>query len=119
MDATHVNKGKIKKYGNIVCLWLADFVSHRTNTPDATYELIADDVRHHYQVVRTGWLEGRFYHKVVFHLQIKDNAKVWILVNNTDLLLTDDLLLSGIPTSDIVIGFLPVEVRAFQGFAAA
>jgi XisI protein len=110
---------KIKKYGNVVREWLAEFVSHRTNAPDATYELIADDVRHHYQVVRTGWLDGRFYHKVVFHLHIKDNAKVWILVNNTDLLLTDDLMASGVLTSDIVIGFLPEDVRAFQGFAAA
>ena len=110
---------KIKKYGTVVRDWLAQFVAHRTNAPDATYELIADDVRHHYQVVRTGWLDGRFYHKVVFHLHIKDNAKVWILVNNTDLLLTDDLVAAGVLTSDIVIGFLPEEVRAFHGFAAA
>jgi hypothetical protein len=119
MDSTISTIRKIKKYGKVVREWLAEFVGHRTNAPDATYELIADDVRHHYQVVRTGWLDGRFYHKVVFHLHIKDNAKIWILVNHTDLLLTDDLIASGVLPSDIVIGFLPEEVRAFQGFAAA
>jgi XisI protein len=110
---------KIKKYGIVVREWLVEFVCHRTNALDATYELIADDVRDHYQVVRTGWFDGCFHHKVFYHLHIKDNAKVWILVNNTDSMLTDDLMASDVLTSDIVIGFLPEEVRAFQGFAAA
>ncbi len=114
MDSTD---RKIKKYSSIVRQLLEDYVSRRTNTPDATYEIIADEEHHHYQVVRTGWYESRFYHKVVFHLNIKDTGKVWILVNNTDLLLTDDLITNGIPASDMVIGFLPAEVRAFQGFA--
>ena len=110
---------KIKKYGKIITAWLFDFVQRRVNTPDAVYELIADDVRHQYQVVRTGWLEERFYHTIVFHLQIKENGKVWLLVNNTDLLITDDFIQSGIPKSDIVLGFLPESVRAYTGYALA
>ena len=47
----------IKLYSKIVVAWLSDFVARRTNTTDATYELITDEVRHHYQVVRTGFLE--------------------------------------------------------------
>ena len=108
----------IKLYSKIVVAWLSDFVARRTNSADATYELITDEVRHHYQVIRTGFLDDRFYYKVVFHLQLKEDAKLWILVNNTDLLLTDDLIQSGIPKSDIVIGFLPASVRAYTGFAS-
>ncbi|MBN8822093.1 MAG: XisI protein [Spirosoma sp.] len=40
-------------------------------------------------------------------------------MNNTDILVTDDLMERGIPASDIVIGFLPEYMRAYSGFAVA
>ena len=42
---------KIKIYSKIIIDRLSDFVARCTNTVDATYELITDEVRHHYQVL--------------------------------------------------------------------
>ncbi len=110
---------KLNAYGIIITDWLNDFVQIRKNFPNATYELVTDDMHHHYQVIRTGWNEDRFYYKTVFHLQIKPTGKVWLLVNNTDLLVFDELVERGIPKSDLVIGFLPESMRAYSGFAVA
>lgn len=110
---------KLRAYGAIISDRLARFVELRKNVPNADYELITDDTHFHYQVVRTGWYDNSFYHKTVFHFQIKPTGKVWLLVNNTDILVTDDLVEMGIPKSDMVIGFLPESMRPYSGFAVA
>jgi len=44
---------------------------------------------------------------------------VWLLANNTDILVAQELLKPGIPASDIVIAFIPPYARQHSGFAAA
>jgi hypothetical protein len=112
---------KLNSYVTILADWLSDFTRRRNNGQNTSvmYELITDDKHGHYQVIRTGWRKDVFEYNVVFHFQVKPTGKVWILVNNTDLLVTDDLIERGIPASDIVIGFLPEFMRAHSGFAVA
>ncbi|GAB4050946.1 element excision factor XisI family protein [Spirosoma litoris] len=110
---------KITKYAAILTEWLDAFVNRRNTGQEIEYELIADDKHRHYQVIRTGWRKDVFEYNVVFHFQIKPTGKVWLLVNNTDILVTDDLIERGIPASDIVIGFLPEFMRTHSGFAVA
>ena len=108
---------QIERYETILTAWLETFISHRQHLIDTEYTLVTDTVHHHFQVVRTGWMADQYLYKIVFHFQIKPTGKIWILVNNTDLLITDDLITQGIPMSDIVIGFLPDSIRAYSGFA--
>ena len=113
------NKGKVSMYGTIVTQCLNEFITRVNGGRDAEYELIADDKHGHYQVIRTGWRRDVFEYNVVFHFHVKPTGKVWLLVNNTDILITDDLTEMGIPKSDIVIGFLPESMRPYSGFAVA
>lgn len=110
---------KILTYATILTEWLEAFVRRRNSSKEIGYELIVDDKHHHYQVIRTGWRKDVFEYNVVFHFHIKPTGKVWLLVNNTDILVTDDLIERGIPASDIVIGFLPEFMRTYSGFAVA
>ncbi|QMW03791.1 element excision factor XisI family protein [Spirosoma foliorum] len=110
---------KIETYSLIIADWLTEFVKSRNNGSDTDYELVIDPVHRHFQVMRTEWYQGSFKFRVVFHFQIKPTGKVWLLVNNTDILVTDDLIERGIPASDIVIGFLPEAMRTYSGFAVA
>ncbi len=110
---------QIKTYGLILTNWLTDFAVTRNTGSDDDYQLVIDNTHHHYQIIRSSWYEDRFQFRVVFHFQIKPTGKVWLLVNNTDLLVTDDLIEMGIPKSDIVIGFLPEFMRPYSGFAVA
>lgn len=110
---------QIDSYASIIKQCLDEFATRMNGGRSVDYELITDDVHHHYQVIRTGWSKDVFDYNVVLHFQIKSTGKVWLLVNNTDLLVTDDLIEMGIPKSDIVIGFLPEFMRPYSGFAVA
>lgn len=104
-------------YSAILKNWLNTYANYVNGSKSTDYEVVEDDVHFRYQVVRTGWNDDIFEFNVVFHFQIKPTGKVWLLVNNTDVLVADELVEMGIPKSDIVIGFLPESVRPYSGFA--
>jgi XisI protein len=109
---------KIKKYQKI----LTDFLVAESISKDlGTIELqvVTDFKNNHFQLVETGWFEKRFIYQVVFHFDIKPNGRVWILVNNTDTLVAEELIKKGIPSTDIVLGFHPAHARQYTGFAVA
>jgi hypothetical protein len=82
--------------------------------------VLADKESRHYQLLRTGWeTKEYFVNKIIFHFHISDNGKIWFLVNNTDIQITDELIKRGVPVSDIVLGFHPEKYRAVLGFAVA
>ena len=109
---------KLAKYEKAIMSFLEEYAAYFSNDPSGieTY-IVADKERKHYQIVRTGWHEGRFFHYMLFHILLK-NGKVWLQQNNTEDLIGDDLIAHGIPKSDIVLGFQPEEVRPLTGFAA-
>lgn len=109
---------KIKTYQTI----LENFLKEESNDnviPEIEFHVIADKDNNHFQLVETGWYEKRYIYSVIFHFHIKSNGKIWILANNSDILIAEELIKRGIPASDIVIGFHPVNVRQFTGFAVA
>jgi hypothetical protein len=110
---------KRKKYGRIIASWLQEYASPLDSAYPGEYALVTDHEHYHYQVISSYWLRDEFHHLVLFHLQIKPNGKVWLLVNNTDSLVFDDLMERGIPRDDLVIGFLPETLRPYSGFAVA
>lgn len=109
---------KIKKYQQIIENYLEKEAQDR-KIPDIDCQVIADKDNNHYQLVETGWYQKRYIHSVIFHFHIKPNGKIWLLANNTDILVAEELLKLGVPASDIVIGFHPENVRPLTGFAVA
>jgi hypothetical protein len=110
---------KIKKYEKFLLDILNDYVERRSAHPVFEYQLIVDSVHHHYQVVRTGWDEQKFLHQVLLHFQIKPDGKIWIWVNKTEVEIDRELLMRGVPPTDIVIGFQSPFMRELSGFAVA
>ena len=109
---------KIKKYQKI----LTDFLVLEASTPvsqEIDYQVITDLQHNHFQLVETGWFEKRFIYQVIFHFDIRANGKIWILINNTETLIAEELIKKGVPPADIVLGFQPAHVRQFTGFAVA
>lgn len=110
---------KIKHYEKIILEILQQEVIDR---PDAGIKdiIIADKETHHYQLIKIGWEDNkRFVYTIIFHFHIETNGKIWLLQNNTDIPITDELLRRDVPASDIVLGFHPPEYRPYMGFAAA
>lgn len=109
---------KIKKYQQVLEAFLQEEADSKT-IPGIEFQVITDTRNNHFQLVETGWYEKQFIHSVIFHFQIKPDGKIWLLANNTDMLVAEELVKKGVPASDIVIGFHPESVRQFTGFAAA
>jgi hypothetical protein len=80
--------------------------------------LLFDERNDSYAVIAEGWDGDERVHHVVAHLELI-NGKVWIQVDNTDLVLARELEAKGIPKSDIVLGFRPPEVRSESEYAVA
>jgi hypothetical protein len=70
-----------------------------------------------YLVVREGWDKSRRIHGIVVHIEIR-GGKIWIQEDGVEHGIAADLEASGIPKSDIVLGFQPPNVRPHTGYAA-
>lgn len=82
-------------------------------------QLITDEKRGHYLVFNNGWRDSQ--HRVygcVAHIEVKENGKVWLHHDGTDLIIGQMLLDRGIPKSDIVLGFHAPIMRKDTEFAA-
>jgi XisI protein len=112
---------KIKKYQSIIKKFLQSQATILVPTvPKIEYQVITDNENNHFQLVMTGWdAKDHFVYSVLFHFDIKPNGKVWILVNNTDMLVAEELVERGILKSDIVLGFHSEMVRPHTGYAVA
>ncbi len=111
---------KIKKYQVVLTKVLQDYAERwNANSKNAPqYEVLVDKENRHFQLQAIGWADGRFVHSIPFYFEIK-NGKIWLQINNTDILVTDELIEQGIEKSDIVLGFQPEYRRPFTGFAVA
>ncbi|WP_373511691.1 XisI protein [Persicitalea sp.] len=99
---------------------LEQFAAYKpVNLPDSENQVIADFERGHFQLVRIGWEGEAFAHNTIFHFDVKSDGKVWIQVNNTDVLITENLMEQGVEKSDIVLGFQPPRYRPYTGYAVA
>ncbi|MEL6696964.1 MAG: XisI protein [Bacteroidota bacterium] len=100
--------------------YLRKYAKEKPINPDegVSFQIIIDQERGHYQLMRVGWFQGRYIHNCLIHFNIR-NEKVWIMQNNTEKLVADELIQLGLVKSDIVLGFRPKEVRQYTGFAEA
>lgn len=109
---------KIKQYQRLLESFLNEEAQSKT-IPGIEFQVITDLRNLHFQLVETGWFEKRYIHQIIFHFQIKPTGKVWVLVNNTDTLVAEELVRRGIPASDLVLAFHPAAVRPYTQFAVA
>lgn len=79
-------------------------------------EIIIDKIHQHYQLVTVGWKNDRYYFNILFHIHIQNN-KIWLLQNNTEWRIADELMSLGIDRNDIVLGFVEPSLRQYSEFA--
>lgn len=107
----------LERYRQIIRDLLLPMTERQYSGLDVTNEAVFDTVNDHYLIVSVGW-EGnvrRIYHTLV-HLDIL-NGKVWIQRDGTEDGIGYDLEEAGIPKSDIVPAFHPLDVRPYTGYA--
>jgi XisI protein len=110
---------KLAKYRSLIKELLTNYAAPANdNTKDLEDQLIFDTERDHYQIMSVGWNNNKRVYFCLLHLDIK-NDKIWLQENSTDYDIVEDLIKLGVPNSDVVIGFIPADVRPYTEYAVA
>lgn len=83
------------------------------NFPNATNQVITDHENGHYQLVRFGWFENRYFYNTVFHFDLEGD-QVIVRYNQTDLDIVEELDLYGIVAEDVQVAFMREEDSAIS-----
>ena len=84
---------KIKKYQEIITSTLRSYAT--TNDPEMEDQCLFDYANNHFQLVTVGWNAGKFVFLPLFHVDIKQDGKIWLMVNNTDVRVAEELVKKG------------------------
>ena len=109
---------KLKKYEKAILGILEEYAKIKYANVKGGNQLIADKENQRYQVVTIGWEGNRFVHDCPLHFDII-NGKIWVQQNMTEWQVGQMLEENGVPKNDIVVGFLPPELREYSKYAMA
>lgn len=110
---------KINLYENYVIELLQSLATDMIAVGEEVHEeLLIDKQRKHYCLLWVGFEDkGSFIDKILVHLHIKEDGKIWILANWTENKIAEMLLEKGVERQDIVLGFRPKYVRSDTKYA--
>jgi hypothetical protein len=106
---------KLDEYRLKVQQLLEKYAQHKPSYGDVEVEIIFDTQRDRYQIVNIGWKQQTRVYSPIMHLDIKKD-KIWIQQNTTEVDLAEELIETGVPKQDIVIGFHTPKMRQLTGF---
>jgi hypothetical protein len=110
-----MDRARLDRYRTIVHQLMEEYASYIPVCGDVRMEIIVDHEHGHYELIEVGWNGNHRVHCCIFHIDIL-NGKVWIEHNATDRDIGEELVATGIPRQDIVLGFQPPELRPHTRF---
>lgn len=109
---------RLEQYRTIIEQALTQRVNDLKDFPDLRDKTVFDRRTDSYLLLRQGWDKSRRVHAIIVHLEIL-NGKIWVQEDWTEHGIAADLEETGVPKSDIVLGFQPPQVRPHTEYAAA
>ena len=106
---------KLTRYRRAVLQLLSRYAQIKPAFGDVKMELIADTEHDYYQLVSVDWDGDKRIHGCSLHLDICD-GQVWVQHNGTEIEIGEELMELGVAREDIVLGFLPPQVRQFSAY---
>jgi hypothetical protein len=106
---------KVNRYRQIVRSLVEGYAGRSPSDGQVDTYPVIDPVGDHYLAVQTGWDQRRRVQGAFLHLDIID-GKVWVQFNGTDQRIAEELVRSGIPREDIVLGEKSPELRPHTGY---
>lgn len=94
------------------------YASIRSAVGEIETEVIVDEAQGHFELMRTGWINGRRVHGSLIHIDIRD-GKIWIQHDGTEDGVANELVALGVPKEKIVLAFKSPELRKLTEFAVA
>ncbi len=108
MESVLVQRKKIvREVLNLVSSWM-------TGEEGVRIQPVFDDENGHYLVTSVGWTAQHKRELNTFiYIDVREDGKVWIHHDGTDLVLADWFIERGIPSTEIVLGFQSPRRRKF------
>jgi hypothetical protein len=104
---------RIENYHDVVRQLVEEYASETQLRDGTTVEPVTDLEHGHYQVMRLGWVKGRYVHSCLVHFVVR-GGRVHLLKNDTDVEWDRELVAHGIAPDDIVLAFRQVHPRAMD-----
>ena len=109
---------KIDRYRQVIETTLRGYASVPYAYGDIQTRVVIDRLNDHYLLVNVGWRDDLRIHGSIVHIDIID-GKLWIQRDGTEHGIANDLVETGIPKDEIVLGFRSPEMRQYTEFAVA
>ncbi len=110
---------KLAEYKQIARRILENVLLKLAQVKDQETLYMVDEDRGHFLVMTDGWEDGERSYGPIVHIQVKEDGKVWLRYDGTDLEIGQELLDSGVAPSDFVPAFHSPAMRRYTSFAAA
>ena len=108
----------VARYREIVRDLIQEYATHKPSHGEIDVRAVIDGERGQYQVMHVGWRGSSRVHGVPIHIELIDD-KIWIQYDGTSPGIALELVESGIPKEDIILGFRPPHIRPRTGFGVA
>ena len=118
MTEADYSMDKIIQYRQIIRETLLAHSKIKPAYGEIEMEVLFDQERDRYQILRAGWLQKSRVYGILIHIDLKDN-KVWIQYDGTEVGVANELLERGIPREDIVLAYHSPFMRQYDGFAVS
>jgi|SRR3954447_18699393 hypothetical protein len=109
---------EVTEYPQILRRILEEYAKIKPAVGEIDTELIIDEKTGHYELMRSGWLNGNRVHGSLIHVDIRGH-KFWIQHDGTAYGIARELVDAGVPKDHIVLAFKPPEIRKYTDFAVA
>lgn len=98
---------RIKKYKKIV----KETIQKHVHLPSPTFPnlqdiFVVDAEGKHFMMLTIGWYKDQYRHSTIYHVEVKDNGKIWVHELRTDVEFDKELIEKGIPEEDIIGGMI-------------
>lgn len=109
---------KLIQFYTIIYPILKEYADLPYSCQTLDHKLIVSDDKKDYLLMTIGWENDVKIHGCLVHLEVIKN-KIWIHRDGLEDGIANDLVRAGIPKSEIVLGFHPLEVRHLTEFAVS
>ena len=109
---------EVSQYPSLIERIIHEYASIPSAVGEIDTEVIIDEAKGHYELMRSGWVNGRRIHGALIHVDIRGD-KIWIQHDGTENGVANDLVAAGVPKDKIVLAFKSPELRKLTEFAVA
>jgi len=95
---------RLKQYDRTVQELVEQYAAEWRPHDGTSIEAVTDPTHGHYQIVRSGWKDGRFIHSCLVHFTVRGQT-VQLLRNDTEVEWDRELIDRGVGPEDIVLAF--------------